>query len=139
MVCGGIGAISTEPMRRGYVLNSLAAGRRLALRTMLLQLAAAVAAGAVFLLQGHREAVAAMAGGCTVALGTALLSVQAFGRLVGGAAAFFRLLLGLLLKWAVVVGGLGLILFKYKLPPLAAVSGLVAAYAVYLLAFRFKG
>jgi len=39
----------------------------------------------------------------------------------------------------VVVGGLGLILFQYKLPPLAAVTGLVAAYAVYLMAFRFKG
>jgi ATP synthase protein I len=25
------------------------------------------------------------------------------------------------------------------LPPLAAITGLVAAYAVYLLAFRFKG
>ena len=49
------------------------------------------------------------------------------------------MLLGMLLKWAVVVGGLGLILFQYKLPPLAAVTGLVAAYAVYLLAFRFKG
>jgi ATP synthase protein I len=127
-------------MRRGRVLNSLDAGRRLALRTVLLQLAASALVGAVFLLlEGHRSAVSAAAGGFTVALGTALMSVQAFGRLVGGAGAFFRLLLGMLLKWAVVVGGLGLILFKYKLPPLAAVTGLVAAYAVYLVAFRFKG
>ena len=119
--------------------NSLDAGRRLALRTVLLQLVATVAAGLVFLPQGQREAVSAVAGGCTVALGTALLSVQALGRLVGGSAAFMRLLLGMLLKWAVVIGGLGLILFKYKLPPLAAVTGLVAAYAMHLLAFRFKG
>ncbi|BFI94682.1 MAG: hypothetical protein RSP_01920 [Rhodanobacter sp.] len=122
------------------MLNSLDAGRRLALRIVLLQLVAAAVVGAVFLIaRGHREAVSAVAGGFTVALGTALMSVQTFGRLVGGAVAFFRLLLGLLLKWAVVVGGLGLILFKYKLPPLAAVTGLVAAYAVYLVAFRFKG
>ncbi|MBD8880059.1 hypothetical protein IHE49_06165 [Rhodanobacter sp. 7MK24] len=121
------------------MLNSLDAGRRLALRTVLLQFAVSALVGTVFLLKGHLEAVSATAGGFTVALGTALMSVQAFGRLVGGAAAFFRLLLGLLLKWAVVVGGLGLILFKYKLPPLAAVTGLVAAYAVYLMAFRFKG
>ena len=121
------------------MLNSLDAGRRLALRMVLLQLAVAVIVGAMFLLKGHREAVSAAAGGGTAALGTALMSVQVFGRLVGGAAAFARLLLGMLLKWAVVVGGLGLILFKYKLPPLAAVTGLVAAYAVYLAAFRFKG
>ena len=122
------------------MLNSLGAGRRLALRTVLLQLAVSALVGVVFLLlEGHRAAVSATAGGFTVALGSALMSVQAFGRLVGGAAAFFRLLLGLLLKWAVVVGGLGLILFKYKLPPLAAVTGLVAAYAVYLAAFRLKG
>jgi len=139
MVRGCIGATWWKPVRRGYVLNSLDAGRRLALRTVLLQLAVAAMVGAVFLLKGHREAVAAAAGAFTVAPGTALISVQVFGRLVGGAAAFARLLLGMLLKWAAVVGGLGLILFQYKLPPLAAVTGLVAAYAVYLLAFRFKG
>ncbi|WP_343229997.1 hypothetical protein [Rhodanobacter sp. DHG33] len=121
------------------MLNSLDAGRRLALRIVLLQFVVSALVGAVFLLKGHREAVSAAAAGFTVALGTALLSVQTFGRLVGGAVAFFRLLLGMLLKWAVVVGGLGLILFKYKLPPLAAVTGLVAAYTVYLVAFRFKG
>lgn len=121
------------------MFNSLDAGRRLALRVVTLQLVVAVVVAAMFLVQGPREAISAAAGACTVALGTALLSVQAFGRLVGGATAFFRLLLGLLLKWAVVIGGLAVILFQYKLPPLAAVTGLVAAYAVYLLAFRFKG
>ncbi len=122
------------------MLNSLDTGRRLALRIVLLQLAVAAMVGAVFLVaRGHRDAVSAVAGGLTVALGTALMSVQALGRLVGGAAAFARLLLGLLLKWAVVVGGLGVILFKYKLPPLAAVTGLASAYAVHLMAFRFKG
>jgi len=50
-----------------------------------------------------------------------------------------RLLTGMILKWIVIVGGLFMILFQYKLPPLAAITGLVAAYAVYLLAFRFKG
>jgi hypothetical protein len=45
----------------------------------------------------------------------------------------------MILKWFVIVGGLLLILAKFKLPPLAAITGLVAALAVYLLAFRFKG
>lgn len=109
------------------------------MRAVMLQALAGFVVGAAFLLVGRREAVAAMAGGFTVALGTALLSVQALGRLVGGMAAFVRLLLGMLLKWAVVIGGLAVILFQYKLPPLAAVAGLVAACVVHPLAFRFKG
>lgn len=122
------------------MLNSLGSGRRLAWRVVSLQLLVAALVGAAFLWQqGPRAAAAATAGACTVALGTALLAVQAFGRLVGGATAFFRLLLGFLVKWAVVIGGLAVILFQYKLPPLAAVTGVLAAYAVHLLAFRFKG
>jgi hypothetical protein len=31
------------------------------------------------------------------------------------------------------------ILIQFKLPPLAAITGLVAAYVVNLFAFRFKG
>lgn len=121
------------------MLNSLVAGRRLALRAVTLQVLAAVITGCAFLPMGHREAVAAVAGGFTVALGTALMSVQTLGRLVGGGAAFVRLLTGMLLKWAVVIGGLAVILFQYRLPPLAAVAGLVAACVVHPLAFRFKG
>ena len=41
--------------------------------------------------------------------------------------------------YVVVIGGLAVILFQYKLPPLAAVAGLVAACVVHPLAFRFKG
>jgi len=121
------------------VLNSLASGRRLALRTMLLQIAVAILVGLVFLALGRREAMAAAAGATLVALGTALLSVRFFSRLDGAGMALSRLLSGMLLKWIVIVGGLVVILFHYKLPPLAAITGLVAAYAVYLLAFRFKG
>jgi hypothetical protein len=46
---------------------------------------------------------------------------------------------GLILKWIVIFGGLIAILGQWKLPPLAAITGLVAAYAINLLAFRFKG
>ncbi len=121
------------------MLNSLPFGRRLALRAVIWQVLAGLVVGLAFLALGRREAIAAAGGGLTLALGTALLSAQVFGRLVGGGAAFVRLLLGMALKWAVVVGGLAVILIQYKLPPLAAVTGLVAAYAVYPLAFRFKG
>ena len=121
------------------MLNSLASGRRLALRIMLLQLAAALIVGLAFLTLGRREAVSGAAGAVIVALGTALLSARFFSGLNGAGMALSRLLTGMLLKWIVIVGGLIVILFQYKLPPLAAITGLAAAYAVYLLAFRFKG
>jgi len=121
------------------VLNSLASGRRLALRIMLLQLAAALIVGLAFLTLGRREAVSAAAGAVIVALGTALMSARFFSGVGGGGLALSRLLVGMLLKWIVIVGGLIMILVQYKLPPLAAITGLAAALAVYLLAFRFKG
>ena len=121
------------------MLNSLATGRRLALRTSLLQLAVAALAGAAFLVQGRREAIAAAAAAALVALGTMLLSMRFFSGVHGAGVAFGRLLTGMFLKWIVIVGGLVVILFQFKLPPPAAIAGLVAASAVYLLAFRFKG
>jgi hypothetical protein len=45
----------------------------------------------------------------------------------------------MVLKWIVTLGGMFMILVQFKLPPLAAIVGLVSAYAVNLLAFRFKG
>jgi hypothetical protein len=128
-----------QAARRRYVLNSLASGRRLALRIVLLQLAVALLAGLVFLALGRREAVSAAAGAAMVALGTALMSARFFGSVGGAGLALGRLLTGMFLKWIVIVGGLVVILFQFKLPPLAAITGLAAAYAVYLLAFRFKG
>ena len=112
------------------MLNSLASGRRLALRIVMWQVAVAVLVGLVFLLQGRREASAAAAGALVVALGNALL---------GAGMALGRLLMGMILKWIAVIGGMGVILIQLKLPPLAAITGLAAAYAVHLLAFRFKG
>lgn len=121
------------------MLNSLASGRRLALRIVMLQLAVAVLGGLAFLTQGRREAMAAAAGALLVALGSALLSARAFAGLQGAGMALVRLLTGMVLKWMTIVGGLIVILGQFKLPPLAAITGLVAAYAVNLLAFRFKG
>jgi hypothetical protein len=109
------------------------------LRITLLQLAVAALAGLGFLALGRREAMSAAAGAAVVALGTALLSARLFSGVVGAGVVFGRLLTGMLLRWMVIVGGLVVILVQFKLPPLAAVIGLVAAFAVYWLAFRFKG
>jgi ATP synthase protein I len=121
------------------VLNSLASGRRLALRIILLQLAVAAIVGLAFLTQGRRDALAAAAGAAAVALGTALLAWRTFAGLGGGGMTMGRLLAGMVLKWIAILGGLVAILGQWKLPPLAAITGLVAAYAINLLAFRFKG
>jgi ATP synthase protein I len=121
------------------VLNSLASGRQVALRIVVLQLAVALLAGLAFLPRGPREALAAALGASVVALGTWLFAARAFSTVHGARVALVRLLAGMLLRWCVVIGGLAVILFQYKLPPLAAVTGLVAAHAVYLFAFRFKG
>lgn len=121
------------------MLNSLASGRRLALRIILLQLAVAILVGVVFLARGRSEAISALAGGMIVAAGTAISSLRYFGSLGGAGLVLGRLLAGMILKWIVIVGGLVMIMLQYKLPPLAAITGLVVAYAVYLLAFRFKG
>ena len=109
------------------------------MRIVLLQFAVAMLAGGAFLALGRREAVSAAAGAVLVALGTALMSARMFSDIGGAGAALGRLLTGMFLKWIVVVGGLVVILFQFELPPLAAITGLVAAYAVHLLAFRFKG
>ncbi|MGB3748219.1 MAG: hypothetical protein WA961_08455 [Rhodanobacter sp.] len=121
------------------MLNNLASGRRLALRTVLLQFTVALLVGCIFLALGRREAASAAAGAVVVALGTAVMSARMFSGIGGAGLALGRLLAGMLLKWVVIVGGLVVILFQFKLPPLAAITGLVAAYAVHLLAFRFKG
>ena len=121
------------------MLNSLASGRRLALRIVLLQFAVALLVGLAFLTLGRREAVSGAAGAVIVALGTALMSARFFSEISGAGVVLGRLLMGVVLKWIVIVGGLAAILVKFKLPPLAAITGLVAAYVVNLFAFRFKG
>ena len=121
------------------MLNSLASGRRLASRIVMLQFAVAVAAGLAFLALGRREAISAAAGAAIVAVGTALLSARFFSEVCGAGLALSRLLMGAILKWIVIIGGMAAILTQFKLPPLAAITGLVAAYVVNLFAFRFKG
>jgi ATP synthase protein I len=121
------------------VLNSIASGRRLALRLLLWQLVAAIVVGLAFSVRGFRWAIAGVTGAAIVAVGNALLSTRLFSQVSGAGMALARLLTGMILKWMVIVGGMIIVMFQYKLPPLAAITGLVAAYAINLLAFRFKG
>lgn len=119
------------------MLNSLAAGRRLALRLVLWQLGVAVTVGLIFLIQGRRAALAALGSALAVALGNALVAARAFSP--GGAGqALARLILGTLLKWAVVFTGMYVVLVRWQLPPVPAIAGLIVAVLVNLFALRFK-
>lgn len=123
--------------REARVLNTLAAGRRLAVRLLVVQLGIALLVGLIFMLQGRQAAFAATAGAALVALGTALLASRALTR--GGALQVLtRVLMGTLLKWFVVLGGLYLMLARWHLPPLPALVGVIAALAANLMALRFK-
>lgn len=126
-----------QPQREARVLNSLAAGRRLAARLLVAQLVAVVFVGVLFLLQGWRAALAAAAGAALVLIGTALMAPRALalGRPVQ---VLTRVLMGMVLKWLVVLGGLYLVLARWHLPALPALIGVMAALAVNLLALRFK-
>ena len=123
--------------REARVLNTLAAGRRLAARLLVAQLGLALLVGLIFLLQGRRAAFAAIAGAALVALGTALLASRALVR-GGPMEVLTRVLMGTLLKWLVVLGGLYLLLGRWHLPPLPALVGVIVALAANVLALRFK-
>lgn len=119
--------------------NSLPANRRLAKQVVLLQVAAASAAGLAFLLQSGVSALAALAAGLLVAVGTGLMALRLFGQaLAGPGATAARLVVGMLLKWIVVIVGLYLILVYWRLPAIPALVGLVAALLVNLVVLGFK-
>ena len=111
--------------------NSIAAARRLAARVVAMQLAVTILLATGFLLQGWRSSLAALSGGGTVALGTALLALRMF---VGGPAAagrvLWRMIVGNLLKWGVILLGLYLALAKAQLPGLPVIAGLAATVLV---------
>jgi ATP synthase protein I len=117
------------------VLNDPASGRHLAVRLLGLQLGATLLGGAIFLAQGWRSAVAAVAGGLLVVLGNAVMASRALAGLHAGVV-FTRFITGVVLKWAVVVGGLYLVLVRWQLPPAPAIAGLALALAVHLFMFR---
>ena len=111
--------------------NSIAAGRRLAVRVVALQIAATALVALGFLLQGWQAGLAACCGGGAAALGTGVLALRLFG--AGPAPAgvvLWRLIVGNLLKWGVILLGLWLALVKAALPGLPVIAGLAAAVLV---------
>jgi F0F1-type ATP synthase assembly protein I len=114
--------------------NSIAAGRRLAIRVVLVQLGVTAVMAAAFLLQGWSSGLAALCGGTIVAVGTAVLAVRLFAQGPAPAGAVLgRLVVGSVLKWGVIALGLYLAMVKARLPGLPVMLGVVAAMVAQLL------
>lgn len=117
------------------MLNSVATGRRLALRAAAWQLLAALLVAVLFLAWGVPQALAAAAGAGAMLAGGLAASRLAFGGgVLPGAAAMWRLVLGLMVKWLVVFAVLALGIGVWNLPPLPLVAGLVVALVAQVLA-----
>lgn len=118
--------------------DPIAAGRRSALRAVVVQAAVVALAALAFLPMGGRHALAAAVGGGALALGNALAARISLGGIVPARVAFARLLLGTGLKWAVAAGILAIALAVWRLPPLPMLAGLAAGALAYQLAFNLR-
>lgn len=119
--------------------NSLAGGRRLAAKVILMQAAIAAVVGLAFLMRDVPSAIGALAGGLVAAIGTSMLALRVFARATAGPNAMLaRFAVGTVLKWAVVIAGLYLILAVWKLPAMPAFVGLVAALLVTVFSLKFE-
>ncbi|TLX23123.1 hypothetical protein E5S66_03620 [Thermomonas fusca] len=120
------------------VLNSVNAGWRLALRVVVFQIIATLATAAACYISGPRAALAALAGGGAMALGSLLAAWGAFGGGVAGAGvALGRLLLGTAVKWLVVIVGLYLAMAVWKLPAVPVLAGAAMAAAAFVVSMKF--
>ena len=115
------------------MLNSAAAGRRLALRVVAMQAVATLLTAGACLTIGPRAALAALAGGAAMTLGSLAAAWGAFGSGVAGAGvALGRLLLGTAVKWLVVATGLYLAMAVWRLPAVPALAGAAMAAAAFM-------
>lgn len=119
--------------------NSIHQGRRLAWRIAAWQFAAAVATAVAWLIAGRREALAALLGGCLVALGSVVFALRYFGRRQPDASeVLMRLIVSTVVKWLVVIGGLIVLLGQWNMAPLPLVTGLAVALMVNVAGLRFQ-
>ncbi|MCA1715161.1 MAG: hypothetical protein LC715_08675 [Gammaproteobacteria bacterium] len=115
------------------MLNSVAAGRRLARRTVGFQAIATAATALVCLSLDGASAAGALAGGTAMTLGSALAAWRALGGgVVGSGVALGRLIGATALKWMLVVVGLYLALAVWQLPPGPVFAGVVVAALAWL-------
>ena len=119
------------------MLNTVAAGRRLAQRTAATQALVTLATALACLMSGREAALGALVGGGALTLGGLVAALGAFGGGVEGAGmALGRLLLGIAAKWVVVVVGLFLAIAVWHLPAMAVLGGAAMAAVAMLVATK---
>ena len=119
------------------MLNTVAAGWRLAQRTAALQAAVTLATALACLLSGRDAALGALAGGSAMTLGGLVAAWGAFaGGAEGAGMALGRLLLGSAAKWVVVVAGLYLAIAVLHLPALPVLAGTAMAALAFLVGVK---
>ncbi len=117
--------------------SSVAAGRQLAQRVVIHQIAVTLLLALICLLSGPKAAAGALMGGVSMLLGGLVAAIVMFtGGVPGGAGWLMRLLLGTAMKWSLVVVGLYLAIATWKLPAPAVLAGAALAAAAFLLAAR---
>jgi F0F1-type ATP synthase assembly protein I len=121
------------------VHDPIAAGRRSALRAVVVQAVVSAAVAIGFLVEGLAHALAAGWGGLAMVLANALAAGVAFGGIEHAGAAFARLMLATLGKWTVALACLAIGLGVWRLPPLPMVIGLAAGLLAYLVALNMGG
>ena len=120
------------------MLNTVAAGRRLAQRTAAMQALVTLATALACLMSGREAALGALVGGGAMTLGGLVAAWSAFGGGVQGAGmALGRLLLGLAAKWVVVIVGVFLAIAVWHLPAMAVLGGAAMAAVAMLVATKF--
>ena len=116
------------------MLNSVAAGRRLVLRSAVWQTVAVLLVALLFLPWGLPRAIAAVVGGLAIVVGALLAAWMAFGgSVLGAVSAVLRLVAGMVVKWVVVIGVLVVGAGLYKLPPLPLLAGVITGLVAQVL------
>ena len=125
--------------RAHRVSNPIAAGRRLAQRAIAWQAVATVLVALAFLAKGLPWVLAVLAGGGAVTLAAWLSARVALGGGVSPAgSAFARLLLGMALKWLVVLVAFVIALALLRLPGIPFLAGVIAATLALVLAHSIR-
>lgn len=115
--------------------NSPVAGRNLARRTVLLQCVVVALVAALCSLRGFDEMLAVMVGGFSIiAAGWASAAVSFSGGVLSAYSALLRIVIGVLVKWIVVIAALYLGAKLLGLSPVYILAGLLVGLLAQLLA-----
>lgn len=120
--------------------NSIANGRRVAVRTALLQIGVTLVAALIASMLGWRIGMATLAGGAIIAIGNGLFAIRLFRRGVAPARNVLHSVYAAeIIKWFWLLLALTLAIAVLKLPFVGLVTGILAAqfsFWIALIAIR---